>query len=116
MMEFKKSTGQTPGGPGAWIQRNLPLCPMCKHRSEWETAIGFALSLKRYYFRCSNCHAILSAPAADVVAVAPTPINLAIKPAPRLVRIEDVGQNEALEHLAGREYGLLELQDWARET
>ena len=114
-MEFRKSGVQPLTRQDVWLRKNLPLCPLCKKSSEWETATGLVLGVKRQYFRCSRCSAILSALSSDVLP-APGPIPFAITPVTLLVRVESAGENDAFTHLAGSEHKLGELQEWARKT
>lgn len=112
-MEFKRPKGTILTGPALWVDTNLPSCPLCKRRSEWETATALDVTVERHYFRCSGCQAILSAPATEVLPVLPLPTSLVISPLLRVIRIEKAGSNERLQHLAGTEYSLSELQEWA---
>ena len=114
-MEFRKSRRQPFSRQELWIRRNLSLCPLCKRSSEWETATGAVLGVKRQYFRCSSCYAVLSALSSDVIP-APGLLPLAISPVSLLVRIESTGENHPLRHLTGSDHNLAELQEWARKN
>jgi len=56
--------------PPKWISKNLPICPICKTRTDWDVyhKIGIA-SLAKYQFICSNCKAMWEIPCVGIKEV-----------------------------------------------
>jgi hypothetical protein len=114
-MKFKRSTGLLDSGPRKWIDldKRLPVCPLCKKPSLWETATSIEFpNPNRIHFRCPNCMAVFS----TSVYVVQKWLGLASAVTPQTMRIETVGNNTNLEQLVGQEQPLTTLQEWARQT
>jgi hypothetical protein len=108
-MKFKRPNGFFDSGPRKWIDKKLPICPLCKKPSLWETAtqINFPLP-NRLHFRCPNCMATFSAS----VYIVQKWLGLYSHAAPEIMKIESAGNNLELQHLVGAEYPLEILQKW----
>jgi hypothetical protein len=114
-VEFRRLERQEIGAQ-AWIDRHLPVCPLCKSPSLWKTATGAdQLALERWYFQCPNCKAVLSTiPDVSVSALSP-PVTIVKTPLTQDVRVESVGRSQD-EDFVGEEFPLSELQEWASES
>jgi len=118
-MEFKRPTGFAGSTPRNWIDNNLPRCPFCKTPSLWEMGMEYKFtSYNRYHFRCPNCMSVISiaVPAVDKTTVGLGLTGLLMKKtAKKEFKIEEIGNNENMDHLIGAEYSLEVLQEWARQ-
>jgi hypothetical protein len=98
-----------------WIDKHLPVCPLCKSLTPWATANGAdQLAVNRWYFRCPSCKVVLSTiPDVTVSALSP-PLTVVKTPLTRDVRVESVGRAKD-QDFVGEEFPLSELQEWAAE-
>ena len=114
-MEFHRLAGQGSDSQN-WMDRNLPICPLCKSEVLWEVAEGEdQLALTRWYFRCPNCKAVLSTDPEGTVATTAPPPTVANAPLTIDIRVESVQRNGD-EDFVGEEFPLAELQEWASES
>jgi hypothetical protein len=113
-MEFSRQ--ESPGDASqAWIDANLPICPLCKSPSLWETATEVdQLALARWYFRCPNCKAVLSTIPDVTVSALSEPVTIVKTPVTKDVRVESVERSQDGDFV-GEEFPLYELQEWATE-
>jgi hypothetical protein len=113
-VEFRRAAGEASASQ-RWIDANLPICPLCKSPSLWETsAVVDQLALKRWVFRCPNCKVVLSTiPDITVSALSP-PVTVIKTPITKDVRVESVARSGD-EDFVGEEFPLSELQEWATE-
>lgn len=113
-MKFSRPKGFAGSTPRNWIDRNLPLCPFCGKRSEWEMGMkmGF-LSWNRYHFRCSNinCMVVFSIPVPDVTRS----INIVTltRTQNKSLKLEDYGNNDLAKNYVGKEIHIDTLKQWA---
>ena len=115
-LKFVRPRGFAGSVPRNWIDRNLPLCPFCHRRSEWEQTQkgGFTPKSARYLFRCPHpdCQVILSV---SYFVVSPNPGIFGLiamgsdNYKRKLVRIESSGQNTTAASLVGKEMPLEEV-------
>ena len=119
-IKFERHTGFYGSALRKWLDKNLPLCPLCKKKPEWEYArkvMGwkalFSPSATRYFLRCQQCKAILSVAQDAIVDADDLLVFLVQKRMNKNFKIESIGNNENLRQLVGQEHSLETLQEWA---
>jgi hypothetical protein len=113
-VEFRREAGEG-GASQRWIDDNLPMCPLCKSQSLWETATEVdQLAVTRWVFRCPNCKAVLSTIPDNSASALSVPVPAVRTAVVRDVRIESVERKQD-DDFIGEEFPLAELQEWASE-
>ncbi len=118
-MAFKRMEGFAGSVPQGFIDRNVPICPLCGSRyPHWalDQKMQMKLEGNLYLFQCEQCKGVLSSPVPDVTGYNNTMITttgLLKKMSGKengviYMRVEDAGTSGCNEFL-GREFKLQEL-------
>lgn len=125
-MAFKRMEGFAGSVPQGFIDRNVPICPMCgTSNPHW--AINQKMQMKLegnlYLFQCEQCKGVLSSPVPDVTGFNNTILTTTgllkkfsgKKNGVIYLKVYDAGNNVDFKDNVGKEYTLQEINQMAVE-
>lgn len=118
-MTFKKMVGFVGRIPNNFIHKNLPICPMCGQKTEWELDQKIGMMNSIYLFRCEQCETVLSTPVNDIAKINTTVMFVkkmsGKKALTAYFKVVDVGRAQTTKMHLDQEYELHQLQEMAEQ-